>query len=206
MSNKYCTFYIVRHGETEWNVAGKLQGHANSELTTNGIIQVESLREEIKDIHFEAIYSSDLSRTKKTAEILNIERKLAINTTKLLRERSFGEHEGKKGNIYRKEIRNLIEIYKKLADEQKKKYKYPGVETDEEIISRFIVFLRETATAYPDKKVLIVSHGGAMATFLIHLGYASYTDELIVSNASFAVIESDGVDFIIKETNGIIKK
>lgn len=200
-----CTFYIVRHGETHWNVNKRLQGHSNSELTENGIQQIKNLRTNLKDIHFDALFSSDLLRTQQTAEILNVERELVLNTTNLIRERSFGAHEGKELEKYELEIKDLIREYEQLADEQKRKYKYPDVETDEEIITRFLLFLRETAVAYPNKKVLVVSHGGVMRTLLIHLGFSTYDEDLYVSNASYFVLESDGTDFEVKNTVGIEK-
>ncbi len=203
MKTKLCTFYIVRHGETEWNVQRRLQGHGNSALTKNGKQQIKALRTSLRDTTFDAIYSSDLARTQQTADILNIERRLAINTTELIRERSFGTHEGKLVEEYQREIRHLLDEYESLSEEQKFSFKYPGVESDEEVISRFIRFLRETAVAYPGKKILVVSHGGAMRALLVHLGFSTYTEDLYVNNAAYAVIESDGTDFFIKKTEGI---
>lgn len=203
MKHKLCTFYIVRHGETEWNVQRRLQGHQNSKLTKNGINQVKVLASSLKNMKFDAIFSSDLTRTKHTAEILNVEHKLAIKTTALIRERYFGKHEGKDVQKYQEEIKDLLKNYEALSEEQKPSFKYPDVETDEELTSRFIRFLRETAVAYPGKKVLVVSHGGAMRALLVKLGYSSYSEELYVNNASYAVIESDGTDFFVKKTEGI---
>lgn len=205
--NTYCTFYIVRHGETDWNVQGRLQGHQNSKLTENGIKQVEELRGKLKDIHFDALYSSDLLRTKKTAEILNVERKLVHNTTELIRERSFGPHEGKISSAYRREMRKLLNKFETLTHLSKQKFKFPGVESDAEIVSRYLLFLRETAVAYPGKKVLVVSHGGVMKTLLTHLGFGSYEEmrDAVIQNASYIQLESDGVDFIINNTVGIHK-
>jgi broad specificity phosphatase PhoE len=114
-------------------------------------------------------------------------------------------HEGKELDKYEKEIKDLIHEYEQLADEQKRKYKYPDVETDEEIIMRFLLFLRETAVSHPNKKILVISHGGVMRTLLIHLGYATYDEDLYVSNASYFILESDGVDFEVKKTVGIEK-
>ncbi len=208
MSNKYCTFYIVRHGETEWNVKKLLQGHSDSSLTNNGKQQAEMLAAELKDINFDAIYSSDLLRTQKTAEILRLERKLVINTTKMLRERYFGRFEGKTFDEFSQHQKEYFKQYEQLTDDEKAKFKYPETESDEEIISRLIVFLRELAITYPNKKILIVSHGGVMKALLRHLGFGTYDElaTLIIANASYIKLESDGVDFVIKETSGITQK
>src|SRR3989344_5835107 len=92
---KLTTFYIVRHGQTEWNTKGLLQGHGDSPLTYLGVKQAEQIRDELKSIHFDAIFSSDLLRAKRTAEIVALERKIAVKTTQALRERDFGHFEGK---------------------------------------------------------------------------------------------------------------
>ncbi|HRN70551.1 MAG TPA: histidine phosphatase family protein [Candidatus Woesebacteria bacterium] len=207
MSNNYCTFYIVRHGETEWNVKKLLQGHSDSLLTKNGKQQATNLALQLKDIQFDAIYSSDLLRTQKTAEILRLERKLVINTTKILRERYFGRYEGKTFAEFSELQKEYFKKYEQLTDHEKAKFKYPETESDEEIISRLILFLREITVAYSNKKILIVSHGGVMKALLRHLGFGTY-DELatvVVSNASYFILESDGVDFVIKETHEITK-
>ena len=70
MKQKYCTLYIVRHGQTDWNVQKLLQGQQDSALTELGITQAKELQETLREIHFDGIFSSDLLRTKKTAEIM----------------------------------------------------------------------------------------------------------------------------------------
>ena len=78
---------------------------------------------------------------------------------------------------------------------------------DEEIIGRFITRLREISIAYPNKTVLIITHGGCIRTFLMQTGYVKW-GELPVgsfSNAGYAKVQSDGVDFFIREVKGIKK-
>src|SRR3989339_819938 len=82
----YCTLYLVRHGETEWNVKKINQGQSESFLTEKGIEQAKETAERLKDIKFDAIFSSDLSRTQRTAEIIKLDRELIIQTSQLLRE------------------------------------------------------------------------------------------------------------------------
>ena len=60
------TIYIVRHGETKWNVKQLMQGHKDSPLTEKGIEQAEEIKKELKNIHFYRIFSSDLLRAKRT--------------------------------------------------------------------------------------------------------------------------------------------
>ena len=85
---------LVRHGETEWNVAGRLQGFQNSPLTGHGRRQVEMLSEALSHRSFDAIYSSDQGRAVETAHIINRYHSLEIHTDPSLRERNFGVMEG----------------------------------------------------------------------------------------------------------------
>jgi broad specificity phosphatase PhoE len=206
-NNKYTTFYIVRHGETEWNVKKLLQGQGDSPLTTTGITQASLLGKKLQHIHFDAVFSSDLLRAKRTAEIITLDRNIAVTTTELLRERSHGKWEGKPYHIYNTALKDFLEKRDKLSQEEKKSFRYPDMETDAELLARFITFLREIAVGYPGKTILAVTHGGMMRTLLIHLGFGTY-EELpshAVSNSAYFQLQSDGIEFEIKETHGISK-
>jgi 2,3-bisphosphoglycerate-dependent phosphoglycerate mutase len=202
-NQNFCTLYLVRHGQTEWNKKEILQGQADSPLTEVGKKQVGQAAQDLKAISFDAIFSSDLQRAQETAEILNLERQLAIQTSKLLRERDFGHYEGIMRLEYNTRLQHLI---KDLSEQEKKTFKFDhDVESDEEVISRFITQLREIAVAYPNKTVLVVTHGGCIRTFLTHTGYVKY-GELgpgSFSNAGYVEVACDGVDFFIKEVKGI---
>lgn len=205
-NKNFCTLYLVRHGETEWNKSGIVMGQSDSPLTEAGLEQARATAQELKDVPFDAIFSSDLHRACRTAEILKLERQLVIQTSKALRERTCGSWEGKSGEEYGKNFQRLFDRLNQLSEKEQKEFKLAGdIESDEEVISRFITQLREIAVAYPDKTVLVVTHGGCIRTFLMHVGYVRY-GELPVgsfSNAGYAKILSDGVDFFIKEVKGI---
>ncbi|OGE32079.1 hypothetical protein A2631_03095 [Candidatus Daviesbacteria bacterium RIFCSPHIGHO2_01_FULL_44_29] len=207
MKQKYCTLYIVRHGQTDWNVQKLLQGQQDSALTELGITQAKELQETLREIHFDGIFSSDLLRTKKTAEIIVLERQLAVQTTKLLRERNFGKFEGRPYAELDKEIAESFKDYEKLSDEQKFKFKTADIESDEELFLRFNIWLREIAAAFAGKTILVVSHGGMIRSLLIHLGYGTYSQipHSGIANGGFVKIESDGVDYFIKEVVGVTK-
>lgn len=198
-----CTIYFVRHGETDWNVQGKMQGHTDVPLNATGEVQAHELREKFKDIKFDTVFSSDLQRAKKTAEIISLEHDLALQTTKALRERSYGEFEGRTKEEVQVIINNLLV---KLADEEKRSAKlFPEQENDEEVVSRVVTFLREIAIANSGKIILIVSHGGVVRELLEHFGYGgqNYTGNLKISNGAYIKFESDGVDFFIREVVGV---
>src|SRR5258706_4066259 len=107
---KLATLYIVRHGESEWNIKHLIQGQKDIVLSKNGKLQAQILAGELKKISFEFIFSSDLLRAKRTAEIVALEHKLAVQTAKVLRERSFGKLEGQPTSLLREYEKKLLAL------------------------------------------------------------------------------------------------
>ena len=135
-SNNNCTIYLVRHGETDWNVKKIIQGHKQSILNKNGKDQAKKLAKHFQNIHIDAIFSSDLLRAKQTAEIVALEKKLAVTTSHLLRERSYGQHEGKLRDHYYNEVKDLLETFKKLSKKEKWNFKITEDMESEENITK----------------------------------------------------------------------
>jgi broad specificity phosphatase PhoE len=202
------TIYLVRHGQTEWNVKGLAQGHLDSSLTQEGIKQAQEISQKLKHIRFADIFSSDLLRAKRTADIVAQEHKLIVKTTKLLRERTFGKYEGKPYKDFHDAFNMLLKKYQNISDKEKTKLKLAqNIDSIDEIMSRLFVFLREIALSYINKKVLVITHGGVMRHLLIHLAFGNEKSLSpgSISNTAIIKLESDGVDFFVKETNGINK-
>lgn len=200
---KYCTFYVIRHGQTEWNLKKIIQGHRDSPLTEMGINSAKQHAKKLINIQFDAIFSSDSLRAKQTADIVALKRNIAVKTTQHLRERSYGKYEGKSLDIFTNELRHLVEKFKKMSDEEKKKHKYPTMESDDETVGRFITFLREIAVGYPGKKILVITHSGMISILLIHLGHVKYEENptYLFPHDSYLILESDGVEFNIKKVS-----
>ena|ERR1035437_3283636 len=204
----YCTLYLVRHGETEWNVKKINQGQSESYLTKNGIEQAKETAQRLRDTKFDAIFSSDLDRTYKTAEIIKLDRDIIIQTSKLLRERSYGSFEGKHADVLKNTLKDKLEERENLPESEYASFRLaPDIETTEEILTRFLIKIREIAIAYPNKNVLVVSHAGPIRNFLIKIGYA---ERKVLSGGSFkqggyVKVLSDGVNFFVKEVYGIRK-
>ena len=89
--------YIVRHGKTDWNIMGLLQGQTNIELNEEGINDARKLSKEINLNEIDLCISSSLERAKQTAEILT-NNKIKIIYDDMIVERGFGNYEGKKIN------------------------------------------------------------------------------------------------------------
>lgn len=207
-NKNYCTLYLVRHGETEWNVREINQGHMDSFLTEKGIGQARKIAEKFKDIKFDAIFSSDLLRAQKTAEIIKLDRELSVQILKSLRERAHGDFEGKHNDIYKDALKEKLEERKKLSGDAYESFRLaPGIETNGELMARFINQLRQIAVVYPNKNVLVVTHTGCIKNFLIKIGHVKRKELLSksVKNAAYVKIFSDGEHFFVKELEGVGK-
>lgn len=206
--NDLTTFYLVRHTETSANVEKVLSGGAHDpELTENGIKQAEKLSTDLRGITFDLIVDSGLKRSKQTADILNYERNVVRLSAEALKEKMYGAYEGKPREKAKLELREAFEKYNQLtSDEDRMKFViYTKGESDEQAVIRFITKLRELAIAYPNKTILVVTHGGIMRYFLIKLGLDSYLNRThsVITNGAYIQVASDGVDFFVRKTAGI---
>ncbi len=210
--------YIVRHAQSIFNASDKAEefksdGELGSPLSDTGKMQAKDLAVKFKDINFDAIFSSDMTRTMQTAEMVALEKKLAVKATDAIRERSIHLYLHKQGNLTKESMEKLYkemrEMLKDLDDKSKMQYKHtPDMESAEEGAIRLLSFIREVSIAYLGKTIMIVCHGNIMRSLLTHLGYATF-DELpsgAIQNTGYFVLESDGTDFFIKDVYGINKQ
>lgn len=141
--------YFVRHGQTNWNLAKKLQGLADIPLNENGIKQAEETREKLKDIKFDVVFCSPLQRAKKTCEIITNQNKDIFFDDRIV-ERDFGDYQG-----LTKDECDLDLLWKSDNCQELK-----NAETLSEMEERVYEFLDEVIAQYPTENILIVSHGG----------------------------------------------
>lgn len=138
--------YIIRHGETDWNVEGRYAGRMNIPLNKKGIEQARKLKEKFKNIKIDIVITSPLIRAIQTAdEIVNNEKIIDYRII----ERSKGELEGK----LKSEITWKIDF----NNSNEKKY---NIESIDEFRKRIYDFLNEIKEKYKGKNVLIVTHAG----------------------------------------------
>ncbi len=204
MNKQLTKFYIVRHGQTDGNVQMLLQGQMDIPLNETGRQQAKKTADKLKNIKFDLAFSSDLMRAKETTEIVALEHKLEVQTTQLLRERHFGVNEGKTYDA----LKTFDTLFQSLSYSEQRKIKSANdAESDEEITTRLITFIRETAMTHPGKTILVGTHGGIMRAFLIHLGLLTYKSSFhAIANSAYFVLETDGIDFFVKDTYGIDTK
>ena len=148
------TIYIVRHGQTEWNLLGKTQGHGNSDLTPKGIEQAELLADSMTKYPIDYIYSSDLGRAYQTAEIIGNKLNIEVEKTEALREMNFRTWEGR---IIKDIIEEDPELYKMWRNEPHLA-KIPQGETLSQIKERTDAFIKEINEKYDGKHIVLVTH------------------------------------------------
>ena len=157
------TFYIVRHGQTNWNILGKTQGHGNSDLTEKGEEQAFELAKTIKEYPIDYIYSSDLGRAVQTAEIVGSQIGIDTYKTKSLREMGFGDWEGLLIDEIKKHHEKTYETWRNTPH----LVNIPNGETLDIIKDRVDRFINELNEKYDNKHILLVSHSVTVRVMLL---------------------------------------
>lgn len=141
--------YIVRHGQTDWNVEGRYAGRKDVELNATGIEQAEIIRDKLSEVKFDKVISSPLKRALKTAEIISkLENVGDIIIDDRIIERCNGELEGK----LKTETPQNIDF-----NDPNTKY---GIETITDFRKRINDFCEDLKKNYKDEDVLVVTHAG----------------------------------------------
>lgn len=143
---------LTRHGQTDWNIAGKIQGMTDIELNETGIKQAKNTREKLLNQNIDAIITSPLKRAKKTAEIIGKNREIPIIEDNGIIERYFGEFEGKTREEF-----DFDEIWNYKLNKQ-----YDDAESIGDLFGRVQGFLEKIKKQYQDKTILVVTHGGVL--------------------------------------------
>ena len=136
------TLLLVRHGETDWNAEGRLQGHTDRPLNERGRRQARSLAEQLAEQGIAALYSSDLARARQTAEIVAARLGLPVVLQADLREKNWGTWEG-------------------LTAAERERVAYEG-ETTAEHRERTLRAVRRIADSHPGRRLAVVTHGGSL--------------------------------------------
>lgn len=155
--------WLVRHGQTDWNLANIFQGQSDIPLNETGIKQAQSLALKLAGTPFDAIYSSDLSRARQTAEIIAEQIRLPVTIDPRLREIRQGIWEGL----------SVDEVKQKFAPDFSRDSEYlttpraPGAETLSQVITRMIEIANEIHDKHNGQRVLLSSHGLAVAVLYL---------------------------------------
>ncbi|MHB8648584.1 MAG: histidine phosphatase family protein [Gaiellaceae bacterium] len=164
------TLLLVRHGETDWNAAGRLQGHTDRPLNEHGRRQARALAERLAGEGIAAVYASDLARARETAEIVAARLGLPVATDPDLREKNWGSWEG-------------------LTSEERLTVAFEG-EATEAHRERMLRAVGRIAAAHPGGRILVVTHGGSLRR--IQAAVHGVAPPVVDNCAVWAVSHEDG--------------
>lgn len=167
--------YIARHGETNWNKAGRLQGATDIPLNETGKKQAEECRRFFIERKIEAIFTSPLLRASKTAKIINEGFDLPLIEMPEFKERKFGKAEGM--------------TYEERTKVFPRK-NYPNQENYKVFRRRLEMGLKKIQEAYPNEEVVLVAHGAVIHTiFQIVKNAEFFPQHARLSNGGVSTIQ-----------------
>ncbi|MGG2482737.1 histidine phosphatase family protein [Brevibacillus borstelensis] len=149
----HTVIYLVRHGETDWNLARRIQGHSDIALNESGRSQAQKVGVRFRGETIHAVYASDLARARETAQCIAENVGCTVSTLTTLRERCYGEWEGLTYEEIKVRFANMDETA-------------CGIETFEDMQQRAAAALTELADRHAGKAIVVVSHGGLINSFL----------------------------------------
>ncbi len=148
----------IRHGETDWNVATRIQGQLDIGLNRSGRWQAERVAEALADEHFDAVYSSDLARAQDTALGLTRNAGLELRSDRGLRERGFGAFEG----LTYTEIEQRFPGQALRWRQRDAGFGAPGGETLQDFRDRVLSTVAALAARHRGQHIALVTHGGVL--------------------------------------------
>ena len=154
--------FLIRHGETEWNAAGKLQGNSNVQLSSVGLHQARLLAEHAPFQTADTIYSSDLIREQTTAEILAERFNLDVEIDADLREVSFGDWEGQSIRALAEDLSDGFEKFFTEPD----RCRPPHGETFIAAQARVMNAIEKIIDENENRRVIVISHGAVIRLIL----------------------------------------
>ena len=179
------TLILARHGETDWNREQRWQGHADPELNETGREQARALARSLAEDPPSAVWSSDLARSRETAEIVGRELGLPVRLDPRLREVDVGEWSGLLWS----------EIEQRFPDGVERRQAggtgWQGGERFEEMRERVEAALCDVAAAHPGERVLVVTHGGPVVAAWLACG-GIFQERPHVSNCHVLPIRVEG--------------
>lgn len=187
--------YIIRHGQTDWNIERRMQGHTDIALNTNGIKQAELIAQKIANLKIDNIISSDLKRAYMTAQIINQNINKNIETDKRLREFCFGTLEGITKD----------KITQDVWDDFNKNPKQFNAEAREEIFNRIKSIIDDIKSNNINKNTLVVTHGGPIRMIKYYLDNGdNYNDKKYL--AEYMTLKINNLDLFIIDEEMNLKK
>lgn len=196
--------YIVRHGETDWNKARRVQGHSDIPLNDYGRHLAEETAEGLKEVSFDLAYTSPLVRAKETAEIILKGRQIPLIEHEGIMELGFGAYEGMCCGGEHKAAES--EVFNKFFTDTENYIPAEGGESVRQLLERTEQFLEMlyAKAELQEKTLLLSTHGAAMTALLNNIkgncAVGEFWTQGVPANCAVAIVEvQDGVPRIIAE-------
>lgn len=149
---------LVRHGESDWNELGLVQGQNNTaQLTTRGQEQAHVVAQSLREPGFDHLFSSDLDRAAETASIIGARLGLSPESDALLRERCFGTLEGGPFESLTGDVTGVVDHVLVNPDARP-----PSGESFRDVVARAGLFIERVKVLWPSQRLLVVTHGGTI--------------------------------------------
>lgn len=148
----------VRHGETAWNKASRIQGHTDIELNAHGRWQAAQLAQALREEKFAAAYASDLSRAHQTAQAVAQLHGLEVATRADLRERGFGQFEGQTWTDLETRWPTETQAWRQRVPD----FAPGGGESLLQLQVRVVSAVHDLAAQHVGQQILVVAHGGVL--------------------------------------------
>lgn len=183
-------FCLVRHGETDWNGAKRIQGHIDIDLNAAGQDQARALKRSLSAHQFAAAYSSDLLRAWNTARIATRGLGLAVSPAPTFRERHFGVMQGVTRLEASERFPQALHHHKARTPD----YDYESGESLKDFAARIMAELEALAVRHAGQTVLVFTHGGVLdVAYRFATGRAlSMPRDFLLPNAALNWVERDG--------------
>jgi probable phosphoglycerate mutase len=181
---------LVRHGETDWNAMGRIQGHSDTPLNAAGREQAQRTARRLSREPVRALYSSDLARALETATVIGHALGLTVVTSPCLRERQYGAWEGlTAAEIQTHYPQQFAEWRARTTD-----FAPPQGETRSQLLTRARAELQGIAYRHVGEVVVVVTHGGFCYVLINHILGSVDGDrrEFTFGNASIHTLEVTG--------------
>jgi len=156
--------FLIRHGETEWNLQRRMQGHSNSKLTSVGQFQIQALGQWMKNVPFDSIYSSDTLRARLTAEAITQFSGHKIKFDQRLREKNLGVFEGLTTEEASEKFPEIFGLFKTSGSN----YIIDEGESTQQVLDRALEIVEEILVKHSEERVLLVTHGGFVRVLVKH--------------------------------------
>jgi len=193
MRNNTTNVFMVRHGQTEWNLFNRIQGQKNSPLSEAGKKQACRIREKLKDKEIKIAYSSSLGRAVETAAIIIDDLPIKLIQRDTLNEIALGPLEGKTFE----EAKKMCPVEYEQFWHYPEKYSLRGSETYHELQDRTVHEINSIIDKNIGSNVLVVSHGIAIKVILSHflnLNLSELSEVIDIKNGFYVMTPKTAIN------------